>query len=45
MVTSNEERRLQTAARLASLTLANAFIAQSELSEVDARVRPLRENF
>ncbi len=35
MPMSNEELRLQTAARLAALTLANAFIAQAELAEVD----------
>jgi hypothetical protein len=43
MATKNEERRIQTAARLSALTLANAFIAQEELADVDTRVRPLLE--
>ncbi len=43
LMPSNEEKRLYMAARLAALTLANAFIAQAELAEVDSNVRPLRE--
>src|SRR5581483_2162675 len=40
--TKNEARRRRTTAQLASLTLANAFIFQAELAEVDKRVSPLR---
>jgi hypothetical protein len=37
-----EARRRQTAANIAALTLANAFIFQEELSQVDSRVEPIR---
>jgi hypothetical protein len=42
-VTIDERRRL-TAAQLSALTLANAMIFQSELSQVDNRVQPLRRS-
>jgi hypothetical protein len=37
-----EQRRRQTAAKLAALMLANAFIFQEQLSGVEAQVRPIR---
>lgn len=38
----NDTRRQETAASLAALTLANAFIFQAELAEADPRIQPLR---
>lgn len=43
MRTPEEARRRQTAAKVASLTLANAFIFQEQLAAADRRVRPLRQ--
>ena len=40
--TQTDPRRLSTAARIASLAIANALIAQAELSHVDARVESVR---
>jgi hypothetical protein len=42
-MTDDDNRRLATASRIAVLTVANALIAQAELSQVDARVQPLRK--
>src|SRR5271166_3113338 len=37
-----EQKRRQTASKLAALMLANAFIFQEQLSAVEAKVRPIR---
>src|SRR5687768_8992037 len=42
MAVSTESRRRETAAKIAALTLANAFIFQEQLAAADSRVMTLR---
>jgi hypothetical protein len=43
MKRANDGRRRETAAKVAALTLANAFIFQEQLAAVQAKVKPLRK--